>query len=45
MSIANSQLSDWNAEPMIVVKPGEPEDSEMRVTFNYSHVHKDMPGS
>jgi hypothetical protein len=42
---ANGHLSDWNAEPTIVVKPGEPEDREMRVTFNYSHVHEDMPGS
>jgi hypothetical protein len=42
---ANGHLSDWSAEPMIVVKPGEPEDGEMRVTFNYSHVHEDMPGS
>jgi hypothetical protein len=30
---------------MIIVKPGEPEDGEIRVTFNYSHVHKDIPGS
>jgi hypothetical protein len=42
---ANGYLSDWSVEPTIVVKPGEPEDREMRVIFNYSHVYKDMPGS
>jgi hypothetical protein len=42
---ANGHLSDWSAEPMIVVKPGEPEDREMRVTFNYSYIYKDIPGS
>jgi hypothetical protein len=42
---ANSALSDWNAEAVVVPKPGEPEGGEMRITFNYSNVHEDMPGS
>jgi hypothetical protein len=42
---ANGHLSDWSVEPMIIIKLGEPEDREMRVTFNYSHVHEDIPGS
>ena len=42
---ANGVLSDWNAEAVVVPKPGEPEGGEMRITFNYSNIHKDMPGS
>ena len=44
-STANGVLSDWSAEAVVVPKPGELEGGEMRITFNYSHVHENMPGS
>jgi transposase InsO family protein len=42
---ANGELSDWNAEAVVVPKPGEPEGGEMRITFNYRNVHENMPGT
>jgi hypothetical protein len=53
---ANGELSPWNAEAVVVPKPGaeelplllnkeESKGPEMRITFNYSHVEEDMPGT
>jgi hypothetical protein len=44
-TIANSHLSDWSIEPIIIIKLGEPKDREIRVTFNYSYIYKDIPSS
>jgi hypothetical protein len=43
----DGQFSSWNANPTIVPKPDQPPDlknPEIRVTFDYSHVTKDLPG-
>jgi len=40
---ANGELSDWNAAPVLVDKPGST-NGECRVTFNYRNVVEDMPG-
>ena len=39
MTTANSHLSDQSIEPTIIIKLGELEDREMRVTFNYSYIY------
>ncbi|KAI1007083.1 hypothetical protein K3495_g1139 [Podosphaera aphanis] len=38
---ANSKLSDWNADAVLVDKPGQRESC---ITFNYRNVWEDMPG-
>ncbi|KAI0995222.1 hypothetical protein K3495_g12960, partial [Podosphaera aphanis] len=38
---ANGELSDWNADAVLVNKPGQ---KEPRITFNYRNVWEDMPG-
>ncbi|KAI0992445.1 hypothetical protein K3495_g15740, partial [Podosphaera aphanis] len=38
---ANGELSDWNADAVLVNKPGQ---KEPRITFNYGNVWEDMPG-
>ena len=43
---ANGELSAWNAMAVLVDKVENPgPDDEPRLTFDYSHVHEDMPGS
>lgn len=42
---ANGELSDWRAEPVLVVKDPKDVWAEQRLTFSYSHVHEDMPGA
>ena len=43
----NRQFSSWNTNPIIVLKLDQPlglKNPEMCVTFDYSHVTKDLPG-
>ena len=43
---ANSRLSRWNTRAVIVDKVENPgPDDEPRITFNYSRVKEDLPGS
>lgn len=45
--MANGELSDWNADAVVVEKPGADktvEMPEMRITFNYSNVTEEIPG-
>ena len=43
---ANGKLSAWNAQAVIVDKTEDPKPTdEPRITFNYSNVKEDMPGS
>ena len=43
---ANGRLSAWNARPVIVDKEENPKPTdEPRITFDYSKVKEDMPGS
>jgi hypothetical protein len=41
---ANGELSNWNAQAVLVNKVKNPDpNNEPRLTFNYRNVHKDMP--
>ena len=42
---ANHGLSDWSAEPVLVVKDLSDLWAERRLTFNYSYVGEDIPGT
>ncbi|KAF7550336.1 hypothetical protein G7046_g8047 [Stylonectria norvegica] len=42
---ANGSLSNWAAEPVLVAKDLEDPWAEPRLTFNYSHVDEEMPGT
>ena len=43
---ANGRLSQWNARAVIVDKVENPKpEDEPRVTFDYSRVHEDLPGT
>lgn len=41
----NGQMSDWCAEPVLVPKDESNLWAEQRLTFNYSHVDEEMPGT
>jgi hypothetical protein len=41
---ANGELSDWNAQAILIDKVKNPDpNDEPRLTFNYRNVHKNMP--
>jgi hypothetical protein len=42
---ANGCLSDWSAEPVMVVKDETDPWAEQRLTINYSHVTETLPGT
>ena len=45
-SQVNGKLSDWNARAVMVDKVENPSpDDEPQMTFNYSNIHKSMPGN
>lgn len=40
---ANGEFSDWSAEPVLVEKDPENPWAEQRLTFNYKHMHENVP--
>jgi transposase InsO family protein len=42
--VANGELSDWNAQAILVEKEDTAVTGEYRVTFNYRNVQEDIPG-
>jgi hypothetical protein len=41
---ANGKLSDWSTDAVVVPKPGQGPDGEMRITFDYHNVEEVKPG-
>lgn len=42
---SNGHTSDWRAEPVLVPKYGSVPWAKKRLTFNYSHVDVEIPGT